>query len=79
MAKPYLVNADWDSQAKVWVASSNDVPGLVTEALSLEALDAKLKIMVPELLELNDCLPQGSAIDIEIMARRFSVANIAHA
>jgi len=35
------------------VAESNDVPGLVTEAPTLEALQAKIRVLVPELLELN--------------------------
>jgi uncharacterized protein DUF1902 len=35
------------------VAESNDVPGLVTEAPTLEALPAKIRVLVPELLELN--------------------------
>ena len=28
MNKPYYVHAQWDEEAKVWVASSDDVPGL---------------------------------------------------
>ena len=43
----------WDADAKVWVATSEDVPGLATEAGDLEALLRKLEAMVPELLELN--------------------------
>jgi len=47
------VRADWDSEAQVWVATSDDVPGLATEAPTVEALKQKLSIMIPELLELN--------------------------
>jgi predicted RNase H-like HicB family nuclease len=32
----YRVNAEWDGEAKVWVASSDDVPGLATGADTLE-------------------------------------------
>jgi hypothetical protein len=32
MNKPYFVRAEWDAEAAVWVAASDDVPGLVTEA-----------------------------------------------
>ena len=53
------INATWDSEAKVWVAESEDVPGLVTEAESAEALLAKLRVLIPELLEVNECLPVG--------------------
>lgn len=49
----YLIHASWDAEAKVWVATSDDVPGLVTEADTLEALDSKLQVMVPELLAAN--------------------------
>lgn len=45
--------AEWDDEADVWVATSEDVPGLVTEAASREVLVARLRSMVPELLELN--------------------------
>lgn len=53
MQKIILVNAEWDDEARVWVATSDDVPGLVTEAETVEALEAKLKAIIPELLELN--------------------------
>jgi predicted RNase H-like HicB family nuclease len=79
MNKPYFVRAEWDSDAQVWVASSDDVSGLVTEADTIEALDAKLQTMVPELLEANGCLPSGETIQVELFARRFSIANLAHA
>ena len=48
-----VVRALWDEDAGVFVATSDDVPGLVTEARSLQDLRAKLLILVPELLELN--------------------------
>ena len=55
-----LVRADWDPEARVYVATSDDVPGLVAEAATLEALEAKLQDLIPELLELNaSLLPEG--------------------
>ncbi|HWA90208.1 MAG TPA: DUF1902 domain-containing protein [Rhizomicrobium sp.] len=48
------MNALWDAEASVWVATSDDVPGLATESASFEVLLEKLRTMVPELLELND-------------------------
>jgi predicted RNase H-like HicB family nuclease len=50
-ARPLIIHALWDDEAKVWVATSEDVPGLVTEAVSLDILLPKLKVMIPELLE----------------------------
>jgi predicted RNase H-like HicB family nuclease len=49
----YEVRAQWDGEAGVWVAESDDVPGLVAEADSPKVLVQKLKILIPELLELN--------------------------
>ncbi len=74
MNKPYFVRAEWDDDAAVWVASSDDVPGLVTEAATLEAMDAKLRRLVPELLDANGCLPADGQVTVELLARRFSVA-----
>ena len=74
MSKPYFVRAEWDDEAGVWVASSDDVPGLVTEAETLENLNEKLRTLVPELLEANECMPD-SPVTVELLARRFSVAS----
>jgi predicted RNase H-like HicB family nuclease len=54
----YHVLADWDLEANVWVATSDDVPGLATEAETIEALTARLRTMIPELLEANGLLPE---------------------
>jgi predicted RNase H-like HicB family nuclease len=54
--KLYKIEAFWDSEAQVWVAESDDVPGLVTEAATIEALTAKLRAMIPELLLLNNAV-----------------------
>jgi len=56
---PYHVDVEWDDEAEVWVASSEDVPGLVTGADTLEALIEKLKIVIPELLDANGLLSAG--------------------
>jgi hypothetical protein len=47
------VKAIWDNEAKVWVATSDDVLGLITECENSEGLIEKLKILIPELLEAN--------------------------
>ena len=48
------VFAKWDPDAKVWVATSDDVPGLATEAPTTDSLRAKVEMMISELLELNN-------------------------
>ncbi len=52
-----VVRASWDEGASAWVAKSGDVPGLATEAPTLEALVTRLKVLIPELLELNGAVP----------------------
>lgn len=54
MSEPLRVFAKWDNEAKVWVAESEDIPGLITEAPTVDALLAKLAEIVPVLLEEND-------------------------
>jgi predicted RNase H-like HicB family nuclease len=68
----YHVHADWDPEAGVWVATSEDVPGLATEAPTLEALTEKLRIMIPELLEANAILSHSGsgAISFELTSHR---------
>jgi predicted RNase H-like HicB family nuclease len=73
MNKPYYVHAEWDADAAVWVATSDEVPGLATEADSTESLISKLKQMIPELLELNGVVTDGP-IAFELLTRRFELA-----
>jgi hypothetical protein len=49
--------AQRDSEAGVWLAESEDVPGLVAEASSPSILAQKLRSLIPELLELNGVRP----------------------
>ena len=58
----YHVRAEWDGEAEVWVASSDNVPGLATGADTLEGLIEKLKVVIPELLEENGLLKQGGGL-----------------
>ncbi|HEY3326150.1 MAG TPA: DUF1902 domain-containing protein [Novimethylophilus sp.] len=67
------VVADWDDEAGVWVASSDDVPGLITEADTTELLLAKLINMIPELLEENG-LPDGD-IPFKLVTEREAIAH----
>jgi len=53
------VLAVWDPEADVFVVTSDDVPGLVTEAATLREIDEKLQVMIPELLALNGVATPG--------------------
>jgi len=43
----------WDDDASVWIAESEDLPGLILESDSFDTLVENVKKAVPELLELN--------------------------
>jgi hypothetical protein len=74
--KPLFIRAEWDEDARVWVATSDDVPGLATEEENLERLIEKLKIMIPELLDANG-IDREYEVPFEILTRRFETANLA--
>ena len=48
-----LVKLTWDAEARVWIAESDDVPGLVLESGSFDALLERVRFAAPELLALN--------------------------
>ena len=43
----------WDSEAAVWIATSQDIPGLVLESGSIDTLIERVRFAVPELIKLN--------------------------
>ncbi len=51
--KEYTVNLQWDAEASVWIATSEDVPGLALESGSYDLLVERVRYAAPELLELN--------------------------
>jgi len=72
--KPLFVRAEWDEVARVWVATSDDVPGLATEEENLEKLIEKLKVMIPELLDANEAEGERD-VPFELLIRRFEIAH----
>ncbi|WP_082528942.1 MULTISPECIES: DUF1902 domain-containing protein [unclassified Bradyrhizobium] len=61
-----LVRATWDDEVKVWVAESPDLPGLVTEAASLDDLDRKLPGLILDLLTEDD--DRDIDVPVEVVA-----------
>jgi uncharacterized protein DUF1902 len=70
MARERIVNALWDPEAGVWVATSDDITGLVTESKTFEALLKKLRTLVPELLQLNGQMPKSGKAPYRVVAQR---------
>ena len=53
MKSSYLITFTWDNEVSVWIATSDDVPGLVLEHGSFDALVERVRIAVPELLSMK--------------------------
>ena len=62
-----VVRATWDNDADVWTAESTDLPGLVTEAASLDELDAKLPDFIRDLLDVDET-DGGFDVPVEVIA-----------
>ena len=61
----YTAKLQWDPDAAVWIATSDEIAGLVLESGSVDALIERLRYAVPELLELNH-QPKADAIRFQI-------------
>ena len=64
----YCVRLDWDPESAVWIATSEDIPGLVLESGSIDALIERVRFAAPELLELNRKEP-GSMLNFHLERR----------
>jgi hypothetical protein len=64
-----VIRVFWDSDASVWVATSDDVPGLVVEASSFDDVVKEVRELAPELLDLNG-ISKGNVLDLHFLADR---------
>ena len=53
MARDITIHARWDVEANVWLATSEDVPGLVVEADAWPAMINEVQLVLPELLDVS--------------------------
>lgn len=49
----YNIQLVWDNEAAVWIATSEDIPGLILEDESADRLIQRVILAAPELIELN--------------------------
>jgi predicted RNase H-like HicB family nuclease len=63
MRRYAVVRLAWDEEAKVWYIEESDIPGLVTEADTLEELRKKVPIIIQDLLEDESDRPDEIEID----------------
>ena len=64
----YVINLIWDEEASVWVATSEDIPGLVLECGSFDALIERVRYTIPELIELNT--PEVKPLSLSFVSKR---------
>jgi len=65
-----IVRADWDEEARVWVATSGDIDGLAVEADTLERLAEKVCAAIVDLIEVNGFQGTGADVPVHIMAEK---------
>lgn len=70
-SRTYLIQATWDNDAKMWVAESDDIPGVVAEAEDQETLRRKLASLIPEMIDLNNvAVDRTKPLDVVIRYSR---------
>jgi len=75
---PIDIVAEWDPEASVWVATTDDLAGFVMEDATIERLVSRVPGVLEDLIELNHVeLPDGvSEVPFEVHAlqKGFAVA-----
>jgi Domain of unknown function (DUF1902) len=66
MKREITINARWDGEASVWLATSEDVHGLVVEAENWPTMIEEVRLILPELLALEG--QEGDKISLTFKA-----------
>jgi hypothetical protein len=53
MSHSITINARWDGEAAVWIATSEEVAGLAVEAEHWDDMISEVRLVLPDLLELS--------------------------
>ena len=53
MSCSITINARWDGEVSVWIATSDEVAGLVVEAEHWDDMISEVRLVLPDLLELS--------------------------
>lgn len=62
----YSVNILWDEEVSVWIATSDDVHGLVLEDESFDNLIRRVRLAVPELLAFEKPVEDDISLDLVV-------------
>lgn len=72
----FTVEARWYED--IWVATSNDIPGLAVEVRNLNELCDLLRVIIPELLEENSHLIEQENLPVILNTHLGSSNNFVH-
>jgi predicted RNase H-like HicB family nuclease len=61
----YKIYLKWDDEAGIWYSHSNDIPGLILQSNSVEALIERLRLAAPEILELSGQSTNNVTLDFK--------------
>ena len=64
----------WDNEAAVWIATSQNIPGLVLESGSLDALIERVRFVAPELLVANGS--KNETLSICFRSERYETVSV---
>lgn len=62
MSLPITINARWDDEAAVWLATSPDVAGLVVEATTWPEMIEEVRLVLPDLLAVSGTEAEGLSL-----------------
>jgi predicted RNase H-like HicB family nuclease len=63
MRRYSVVRIAWDDEARVWYVEESDIPGLATEADTLEELRKKVPLIIQDLLQDETDRPDEIELD----------------
>lgn len=49
----FRIEAEWDAEAEIWVATSPDVPGFVVQGRGPDDIIEKARLVLPALIEIG--------------------------
>ncbi len=62
MKRNLQIDASWDDEAKVWLATSADVSGLCVEAETWAGMMEEVRLILPDLMPLNGQSADGLSL-----------------
>ena len=69
MEQEYTVTLYWDDEASVWIATSEDIYGLILEHESFDFLIQRVRLAIPELLAFDESSFANISIDFAVLRK----------